>query len=178
MTSRPAIRYFVTLKGRERIVEIAEDGDRLLVRLDGREVDADLTLLAEPSLHSLLLDGQSREMTLVSKGDSVLVSIDGETIEARVLDEVARALAEFAGSSPTGALEIEAPMPGVVVSIGVAPGDTVEAGQAVVVLEAMKMQNELVAEVAGIVEKILVKVGDSVAGGATLVKLKPKESAA
>jgi 3-methylcrotonyl-CoA carboxylase alpha subunit len=58
----------------------------------------------------------------------------------------------------------------------VAPGERVEAGHAVVVLEAMKMQNELASDADGIVDRILVSAGDSVAGGAVLVTLKPEPS--
>ncbi|HMB69244.1 MAG TPA: biotin/lipoyl-containing protein, partial [bacterium] len=79
------------------------------------------------------------------------------------------------GAKPTGPTEVTAPMPGVVVDVRVAPGDTVQAGQAVVVVEAMKMQNELTAETDGTVESVAVKAGDAVDGGAVLVVVKPAE---
>ncbi len=178
MTSpRRPLRYFARIGNREHAVDIEDDGGVPRVTLDGVPVDADLTLLAEPSLFSLLLDGHSREMVLAGRRGTVHVSLDGESIEVEVFDEVSRALSEFGGGAGTGSLDVAAPMPGVVVSIPVAVGDRILAGQAVVVLEAMKMQNELSAESDGIVERVDVKVGDSVAGGAVLVVLKPAETA-
>lgn len=174
-SSRPVLRYFVQLQDRERLVEIQEEGSELHVRLDGVPVDANLTLLSKPSLHSLLLNGASREMVLTRKGDEVQVSLDGETLSVKVYDEVSRALAQFTGGAGTGAREVLAPMPGVVVSIAVKPGDVVASGQPVVILEAMKMQNELTAETDGIVERIEVSAGQSVAGGAVLVVLRAPE---
>ncbi len=175
---KSAIRYFVTLGGAEHEIELQETPDGPKLKLDGEPVDADLVRLAEPSLYSLLLDGQSREMVLTRDGDSISVSLDGERLVARVQDEVSRALAEFGGSTGSGALEVRAPMPGVVVSIEVEPGQKVEEGQPVIVVEAMKMQNELTAESAGVVERVEVKPGDTVDGDAVLVILKPPEEEA
>jgi pyruvate carboxylase subunit B len=173
----PAFRYYVRTKSGEHVVQLRETGATVEIELDGVPVAADLELLAEPSLHSLLVDGQSREMVLVRKGDTVVVSLDGIVIEARVLDEVGRALDELAGHSGTGPLEITAPMPGVIVRVPIAPGDEVQVGQPVIVLEAMKMQNELAAESSGVVERVLVKPGESVQGGTVLVVLRAKEPA-
>ena len=174
MSSLPAFRYYVHIAGKERVVELREQDGAYTVILDGEPWSADLALLSEPSLHSLLLNGHSREMVLSKKGETVQVSLDGETIEARVLDELSRALAEAADHAPQGALEILAPMPGVIAAVLVEPGENVEAGRAVIVLEAMKMQNELTSDAGGIVERILVRAGDSVAGGAVLVQLAPE----
>lgn len=173
---RPAVRYFVSLRDSEHVVDITETDGKLEVLLDDRPVQADLTVLAGTSLYSLLLDGHSREMVLAREGDKTYVSLDGERIEVRVQDEVTRALSAFSGPATTGPAEVVAPMPGVVVGIPVKVGDEVAAGQSVIVVEAMKMQNELSAETAGIVERIAVGVGDTVDGGAVLVVLKPQET--
>jgi biotin carboxyl carrier protein len=175
VTAVTTFRYYVRTKSGERTVDVREGPEGAEIVVDGARVSADLALLAEPSLHSLLIDGRSREMVISRKGDVVHVSLDGETIEARILDEVGRALDELAGRPGTGALEVAAPMPGVVVAVHVAPGDEVEPGQSVLVLEAMKMQNDLSAESAGVVERVLAKAGDSVQGGAVLVVLRAKE---
>lgn len=173
----PTIRYYVTLKGQERTVDITESptGGPAHVELDGRPVVADFVALSGASLHSLVMDGHSREMVLARDGVKVSVWLDGERMDTLVHDEVTRALSSISGPAAGGASEIVAPMPGVVVGLPVAVGDEVEAGQAVVVVEAMKMQNELAAEADGVVAEILVKVGDTVDGGAPLVKLSPKE---
>jgi biotin carboxyl carrier protein len=173
----PSVRYFVTLRGQEHTVDLAENGRGFEVLFDGRKVDADLVLLHGSSLHSLLLDGHSREMVLERDGDKVFVSLDGERIEAHVQDEVSRALSAIGGAATSGPSEVKAPMPGVVIAVPVAPGDEIAAGQAVVVVEAMKMQNELAAESEGIVESVRVAPGDTVDGGDVLVVLKAKETA-
>jgi biotin carboxyl carrier protein len=175
--SRPAVRYYVTVRGEERVVELVEEADgKASITLDGRAVDADLVELHGSALHSLLVDGQSREMVIDREGDRVWVWLDGERIETVVRDEVSRALASVLKPAAAGPSVVEAPMPGVVVSVAVKVGDDVAAGQPVVVVEAMKMQNELSAEAAGIVESIEVKPGQTVDRGAALVRLRAKGS--
>ncbi|GJM44459.1 MAG: acetyl-CoA carboxylase biotin carboxyl carrier protein subunit [Gemmatimonadota bacterium] len=174
--SKPTDRYYVQFRGEERIVDLTEQEDGTLrVELDGEPVSADLTRL-QSSLHSLLVDGHSREMVVERDGDRVIVLLDGERIETTVYDEVTRALAKIGGAGSTGAPEVCAPMPGVVVDILVKPGDPVATGQAVIVVEAMKMQNELAAESDGVVASIEVAVGDTVGGGDVLIKLGAIES--
>ncbi len=172
---RPAVRYYVSVKGNDRLVEITETADGLAVRIDEEPVDADLVRLHDSDLHSLLLDGISREMILERDGDRVRVSLDGELMDVRVQDEVSRALSAIGGDPVAGPAEILAPMPGVVIDVPVAVGDAIVPGVPVVVVEAMKMQNELTAEAEGIVEKILVAAGDTVTGDQVLIVLKPKE---
>lgn len=173
--SRPAIRYFVTVNGNERVVDLTENGNGTLhVELDGTPVTADLTQLGS-SLHSLLLDGHSREMVLERDAERVIVYLDGERIETTVHDEVSRALSAVTDHAATGASDVFAPMPGVVVGIPIAVGSTVTVGQPVIVVEAMKMQNELAAETDGVVTSIEVAVGDNVSGGDLLVKLEPTQ---
>lgn len=174
--THPGILYYVTVKGHEHVVEIAEGPDGIDVTVDGTPVAADLTPLHAGGLHSLLVDGQSRELILEREGERVFVSLDGERIDVRVQDEVSRALSAIGGARRSGNEEVLAPMPGVVVDVRVRPGDVVRTGQAVVVVEAMKMQNELTAEADGTVERVTVKAGDSVDGGAVLVVLKPAEA--
>jgi biotin carboxyl carrier protein len=174
--SAPTIRYYVTVQGEERTVDITESpgGGTARVELDGQPVEVDLVDLGS-SLHSLVLDGHSREMVLSRDAQAVTVWLDGERIDATVHDEVSKALSSIGGAATAGASEVVAPMPGVVVDIPVKVGDTIEAGQPVIIVEAMKMQNELAADAGGVVESIEVAVGDTVDGGAVLVKLEPPE---
>ncbi|MCA9751154.1 MAG: hypothetical protein KC591_03110 [Gemmatimonadetes bacterium] len=171
--NKPTIRYYATIQGQERTVDITEAaaGGITRVELDGQPVDADFVDLAGASLHSLVLNGHSREMVLARDGAKVTVWLDGEKIDVTVYDEVSKALSTFGAAATGGASVIEAPMPGIVVGIPVNVGDLIVAGQPVIVVEAMKMQNELMAEGDGVVEEILVKVGDTVSGGDVLVKL-------
>jgi acetyl/propionyl-CoA carboxylase alpha subunit len=100
--------------------------------------------------------------------------IDGYRYEAEALDERRRALRDLSGANagPTGPAPILAPMPGLIVRVNVAPGDTVEAGQGVVVMEAMKMENELRATGPGKVRSVEVAPGTAVEKGALLVALE------
>jgi pyruvate carboxylase subunit B len=100
--------------------------------------------------------------------------VDGYRFETEALDERTRAIRDVsaANAAPSGPAPILAPMPGLVIRISVSPGDSVEAGQGVVVMEAMKMENELRATTAGIVKGVKVTPGTAVERGALLVELE------
>jgi biotin carboxyl carrier protein len=99
--------------------------------------------------------------------------VDGWTVQAEALDERQRAIQALqASSAPTGPAPVVAPMPGLVVRVAVQVGDTVSAGQGVVVMEAMKMENELKAAAAGVVKAVRVSPGQAVEKGAVLVDLE------
>jgi biotin carboxyl carrier protein len=176
MRTKPAVRYYVTMRGVEHVVELTESETGYDVVLDGKKSRADLALLADSSLYSLLLNGHSRELVLQHGVDRALVSLDGERIEVHVQDELSHALTIAGEAVRTGPSTIVAPMPGVVVEIPVSPGDEIEAGDPVIIVEAMKMQNELCSETAGIVETVAVARGATVNGGDVLVVIKPKVS--
>lgn len=100
--------------------------------------------------------------------------VDGYRFEAEALDERTRRIRDVSAASaaPSGPAPIIAPMPGLVVRVRVAVGDRVEAGQGVVVMEAMKMENELRATAAGVVKSVEVEAGTAVEKGAVLVLLE------
>lgn len=100
--------------------------------------------------------------------------VDGYRFDVEALDERTRAIRDIsaANAGPTGPAPVLAPMPGLIVRVNVSPGDSVEAGQGVVVMEAMKMENELRAVAAGIVKSVLVTPGTAVEKGAILVALE------
>jgi len=99
--------------------------------------------------------------------------VDGYRFEVEALDERTRAIRDLsaANAAPTGPAPIIAPMPGLIVRVNVSVGDRVEAGQGIVVMEAMKMENELRATAAGTVWSINVTSGTAVEKGALLVEL-------
>jgi pyruvate carboxylase subunit B len=96
-------------------------------------------------------------------------------VEAEALDERMRAIKDLtaASAAASGPAPLVAPMPGLVVRVAVQPGDTVNAGQGLVVIEAMKMENELRATTAGVVTGVRVEAGQAVEKGAILVELGP-----
>jgi biotin carboxyl carrier protein len=99
--------------------------------------------------------------------------VDGYRFEVEALDERTRAIRDLsaANAAPTGPAPIIAPMPGLIVRVNVSVGDQVEAGQGIVVMEAMKMENELRATAPGTVQTIEVAAGTAVEKGALLVSL-------
>jgi pyruvate carboxylase subunit B len=100
--------------------------------------------------------------------------VDGWRFDAEALDERARAIRELSAASAgaAGPAPLKAPMPGLIVRVTVQPGDTVQPGQGLVVMEAMKMENELKAAAAGRVKAVLVAPGTAVEKGALLVELE------
>jgi pyruvate carboxylase subunit B len=162
------VRYIVTLAGRD--IEVEVDGE--LVTVAGRAHSANLTAPGTP-VRQLFLDGRSESVALAgSGGGRWSVTRGGEQWEVEVIDERTghiRALTG-AGDRPRGPAALKAPMPGLVVRVQVESGAHVAAGAGVVVLEAMKMENELRAAVAATVRAVRVRPGEAVEKGQVLVE--------
>lgn len=118
------------------------------------------------------VDGRARRAYVVRSGDRLLVSVDGRSVIFS-LGEPARR-----GPSGGGAAVVVAPMPGTVIRLLVAEGDAVAPGQPLVVLEAMKMETTLRAEVGGTVAAVHAATGAMVEGGSVLVEIAPAGAAA
>lgn len=168
------MKYVVTLDGREHVVsvETQDDGRRRLV-LDGVETLADLRPAGGGSLWSLLLGTKSCEVSVAKTDDGLRMNLRGATFDARVESEQRRNARALAGqdSAPKASV-VKASMPGIVTKVLVAPGDAVEKGRPLLIVEAMKMENEVRAEAAGVVAEIAVAAGRTVNGGDVLVRLK------
>ena len=121
----------------------------------------------------MLVDGRNIDCLIERDGSSTVVQLLGERVVLDVEDERERAAAAVAGHKGGAGQLIEAAMPGVVVDLQVAEGDSVTAGSTVVVLEAMKMQNPMHAEADGVVSKVHVEVGQAVSSGQLLVEIDP-----
>ena len=122
----------------------------------------------EPGVWSILLDGRPYEARVERSGDLVIVSMRGRRFEVRISDP--RRWQRRTASGPgAGRQLVIAPMPGKIVRVLVKTGDSVEGGQGVVVMEAMKMQNELKAQRGGVVAAVQAAEGDAVSAGDTLV---------
>jgi biotin carboxyl carrier protein len=170
------MELIVRQAGQERTVLVEETSTGYVVTVDGKRYDVDVAA-AGRTVRSLLIDGQQAEVGLHRRFDGRL---DGryEVVGpgGRQLLEVMEPLtllAEKAHSSGIGATANQVPayMPGRVVELLVAEGDRVEAGQGVLVLEAMKMENEIQAERAGVVERFFVANGQAVEGGDPLYEI-------
>lgn len=166
------MRYSVTLAGRTH--EVVVDGDGLTV--DGEAVDASLSSVEGTEIHALRIGPRSHRVVATRDGDGTwALDVDGRPVRVEVVDERTRRLREMAGAmgGNDGPRPIKAPMPGLVVKVEVAEGDDVVAGQGIVIVEAMKMENELKAEVAARVGKISVQAGDTVEKDQIMVELLP-----
>ncbi|HWA40232.1 MAG TPA: biotin/lipoyl-containing protein [Gemmatimonadales bacterium] len=166
------MKYFVTVAGKEMVVEL--DGERVTV--DGAPIDsAHLNTLPGTPIRHLLLDGASHALALdpVGRGQWA-VGYLGEHHEVEVVDERTRHIRSLtgAGQKGSGPTTLKAPMPGLVVRVGVEEGARVEAGTPLVVLEAMKMENELRATAPGVVKGVKVKAGQAVEKGQVLVEFE------
>jgi biotin carboxyl carrier protein len=161
--------YEVTIGDGTRRVTVRKDaaGAYLVTVGDGPEFAVDAAR-PEPGVLSLLLDGRSWDAGLVSTDDGFQVDIAGVIHDAAVVDPMRKAL-RVSGSE--GSAAVRTAMPGRVVRVLVAVGDVVEKGSPLVVVEAMKMENELKAPRAGTVLKVAVSPGQLVDSRAILVEL-------
>jgi pyruvate carboxylase subunit B len=166
------MKYVVTLNGTTH--EIAVDGAH--VTIDGAPARAHLEMVHGTPVCHLVLDGRSYTFAVsANPGGGQWTLVDrGEPVELEVLDERTRHIRSLvgAGKAPSGGGAIKAPMPGMVVKVLVQPGESVTAGQGLVVLEAMKMENEIKAASAGVVDAVSVRPGQAVEKGAALVMLR------
>ena len=164
------MKYHVTIGS--RVVEVEVDGDR--VSVDGRTFHATLSRVpGTPEVHARI-DGRTTTVAIDQHGEgSWRVVSEGLVIDAEALDERTRHIRSLGGAARAAASGglLKAPMPGLVVRLGVSEGDRVSAGQGLVVLEAMKMENELKAPSDGVVKAVRVAVGQAVEKGAVLLEL-------
>jgi pyruvate carboxylase subunit B len=173
------VKYFVTL--RSRTYEIDVGGGRVTV--DGEPFEAHLAAVPGTPLYHLLLAGSSWTVAAQTlEGVAPLrwaLGAVGERFEVEAVDDRTRQIQALTGRGrvPAGGGVVKAPMPGLVVRVEVVVGQQVEIGAGLVVVEAMKMENELRAQRAGVVETIHVAAGQTVDKGASLVTIVPGPNA-
>jgi len=169
------MKFWVTLQGRDAEVEFHTEGERLMLEVEGRRIEADFQRLPDGEVYSLLVDGRSHEVRVAPAGETLEVAIHSASIPVEVRHPLEKLLQASQRAAGRAAGEtISAPMPGLVVALKVKAGERVEAGQAVVVVEAMKMQNELTARDGGIVSEVLVAERASVHTGQPLLRIRPE----
>jgi len=140
-------------------------------RVDGRELAIDATS-PDPGALSLLIGGRSFEARKTTIGGENVIDVDGQRYAFEVRDPRSLKSRRSAAAGHEGPKKVTAPMPGKVIRILAPAGTEVEAGGGVIVIEAMKMQNELKSPKAGKVAKIAVKEGDTVNPGDTLAVIE------
>jgi biotin carboxyl carrier protein len=166
------MKYYVRVGDQE--IEVMHDGAE--VRVDGATLEARLAEVEGTPVRMLTI-GDEVHRIVVRPGPSrgrYTIWVDGFRHEVEALDERMRAIRELAGAAagPAGPAPLLAPMPGMVVRVQVQVGDVVQPGQGLVVMEAMKMENELRATAAATVKAVIAQPGTAVEKGALLVELE------
>lgn len=165
-----SMKYIATVKSKEFTIEIDHDGG---VTLDGEPYTIDFRQSATGGIVSLLLNNRSISAVVEDRRDHWDVLIAGDLYAVKVQDEREYRLSRMqsSGYASEGACFVASPMPGIIVSVPVQAGDPVRQGEKVVILESMKMENELRSPCDGIVTHVFVTGGESVDKDQPLVEI-------
>ena len=155
------MKYVTTIEGKEFEIEVVDDRH---VRVGDRLLEVNFETVSGQPVYSLIVDGKSYESYVYPGDEDWQVLLRGRQFQAKVEDEREKRLKAAAGGGVAegGEFHLKAPMPGLVVAIPVAEGQEVKKGQVLVILESMKMQNELKCPRDGTISHIKVKAGESV----------------
>ncbi len=169
------MKYLAQVDGTTYEIEIANDGT---ITLDGHPIEADLLQVDPLGLHSLIMNHRSYELVIEEQQRGYRVTLGSHTFQVDVADERQLRMESSRAdvSAGDGDLPITAPIPGLVVKVLVEEGQTVDINTPLVILEAMKMENEIRAPRAGVIRDIGIEVGQSVEGNAVLMVLGAVES--
>jgi biotin carboxyl carrier protein len=163
------MKYEVVINGAHRIVEFTpptNEASRVTFTVDGRLVEADAIRISRGA-YSILLGGRSLEVAAEESSNGLLLRANGREFQVDILDPRSWQRGRGAGIELEGRQQLIAPMPGKIVRVLVAAGQQVNAGQGLLVIEAMKMQNEIRSPKSGTVEK-LAREGQTVNAGEVL----------
>lgn len=163
------MKYITIVGGKQFEIDIDKSG-KLLVNGEPREIDF---LALGSSLYSVIMQNDSYETIIEERDGMIEVQMRGRLFAAEVLDERAQLMLmrRTGTSAGSGELSIKSPMPGLIVAISVEEGQEVKQGQTIVILESMKMQNELKAPRDGTVQRISVTAGQSVEQNKLLITM-------
>ena len=169
------MNYSVSEKGGEtRVLVLRETGDGIYeIVIDGQTAHVD-AVRSGPTVYSVIENGRQFEAMVDEKGAHGFdVLVAGRIFHLESLDERTKLLAQGAAPVLTGPQTIVAEMPGKVVKVVVPAGESVREGQGVVLVEAMKMENEIPSPIAGVVTEVAVSEGQTVEAGALLFSVSP-----
>jgi biotin carboxyl carrier protein len=155
------MKYITTVEDRQYLVEVIDEKH---VSVDGKLYNVDFESVSGQPVFSLIVDGKSHEAYVQEGDDNWQVLMRGRLYPVKVEDEREKRLRAAAGGgvAETGEYHLKAPMPGLVIAVPVAEGQEVKKGQVLLILESMKMQNELKSPRDGKISRIRVKSGESV----------------
>ena len=162
------MKYEVRISGKAYVIEFERQSEGWQATVDGEAVSADIVEVA-PNTFSVLVAGQSHEICVTPSADGKVNLQTGRfEFSADVVDPRSWHGRRHGSAEAEGRQQIVAPMPGKVVRVLVKAGDAVEAGQGLLVVEAMKMQNEIRSPKSGTAERVLVEEGQAVNAGQVL----------
>jgi biotin carboxyl carrier protein len=163
------MKLVATVGSRTAVVEVTRENGRYRVTLDGQVWDVDARLTAQ-GISSLIVGGVSYVADVVDDAGACIVDVGGESYTVQVEEQTRYIIRTRGGAGGAGAGQtLKAPLPGKVTHVAVQAGQTVTPGQPLVVIEAMKMENELKASAGGIVREVRVTAGQAVNAGDVLV---------
>ena len=164
------MKYITTVDGKDYLVEIIDEKH---ISVNGKTYQVDFESVSGQPVYSLIVDGKSHESYVQQGDDNWQVLLRGRLYPVIVEDEREKRLRAAAGGgvAESGEFHLKAPMPGLVVAVPVAEGQEVKKGQVLLILESMKMQNELKSPRAGTIGRIRVKSGESVEQKQTLLSI-------
>lgn len=169
------MKYIAEIGEREYLIDVAEpEGSIIRVTMDGVTWEVDYLRISD-RCYSLLVDGTSHEVDIIKSVSPYTVGVQGEVHDVELLTEREKRRKAITGqvaAGREGRQVIAAPMPSKVVRLLVGVGDQVGPGDGIIVVEAMKMENELRSAGAGTVREIKVKEGEAVGGGHSLVVIE------
>ena len=164
------MKYITTVEGKQFLVEIIDEKH---VSVDGKVYEVDFESVSGQPVYSLIVDGKSHEGYAARGEEDWQVLLHGRLYPITVEDEREKRLRSAAGGGvvETGEFHLRAPMPGLVVAIHVEEGQAVKRGEVMLILESMKMQNELKAPRDGTIGRVRVKAGETVEQKQTLLSV-------
>ncbi|HJQ14218.1 MAG TPA: biotin/lipoyl-containing protein [Anaerolineales bacterium] len=164
------MKYIATVEDKQFLVEIIDDKH---ISVDGKMYEVDFESVSGQPVYSLIVDGKSHEGYVAQGDDNWQVLLRGRLYPILVEDEREKRLRSAAGGgvAETGEFHLRAPMPGLVVTIPVEEGQQVKKGQVLLILESMKMQNELKSPRDGTIGRVRVKAGETVEQKQTLLSV-------
>jgi biotin carboxyl carrier protein len=164
------MKYITTVEDRQFLVEIIDDKH---ISVDGKVYEVDFESVSGQPVYSLIVDGRSHESYVAPGDHDWQVLLRGRLYPVTVEDEREKRLRSAAGGgvAETGEFHLRAPMPGLIVAILVGEGQAIKKGQVLLILESMKMQNELKSPRDGVIGRVRVKAGETVEQKQTLLSV-------
>ena len=171
------MKLVATVGSKTHAVDVMQDNGRYRVTVGDRVWDVDSRLTAQ-GIYSLVIGGVSYVADVDDEAGACVVDVGGESYTIHVEEHTGHIIRTRGGAGGgAGGQTLKAPLPGKIAHVAVRAGDAVTAGQALIVIEAMKMENELKAAAAGTVREVRVAVGQAVNGGDVLIVIGPATGA-